>query len=83
MTHLNFNSLDRKDQYTAILENGVYLMERKEASIKYLLFQIENFYVEVRCTADNTIKALESFYDVDELEPYLNQIDISKVITSR
>ena len=56
-------------------------MERKSLGISVLLFQIDGFYVEVFYnTATELVSFVKSFEDMDGIEAYLHNIDITEVI---
>ena len=60
--------------------SGVHLGERQDEEHTILLYQIDSFYVEVYYHREyNLIRRMRSFSSVDQLAPYLRQIDISKL----
>ncbi|RYZ50237.1 MAG: hypothetical protein EOO14_19585 [Chitinophagaceae bacterium] len=55
-------------------------MERKSLGISVLLYQIDGFYVEVFYnTATGVVSFVKSFEDMDGIEAYLCNIDITDV----
>ena len=77
MTLYEFNALDRMEQAESIWD-GVFLGDRKDSEHRILLYQIDDFYVEVFYHIQyNTIRRFRSFSSTDQLDPYLNQIDLT------
>lgn len=57
--------------------SGTHIGTRPDANFDILLYQVDGFYVEVYYEREhNTITRLRSFSSVNQLEPYLGQIDI-------
>ncbi len=53
-------------------------MEREEGIFNILLYTMDNFYVEVFFRkGSNKVSWLNTFASTDNLEPYLEMIDIS------
>ncbi len=60
--------------------DGAYLGKRYKPDICIMLYQIEDFYIEVYFhQKNNNMVGIASFLNIDNLEPYLEQIDISSV----
>ena len=60
---------------------GVCIADRKRDEVQALLFQIDNFYVEVFFQGEaDEVLFTRCFEDTDELEPYLQSIDVSRII---
>ena len=51
ITLYEFNSLNDNEKYEAIMEYATYVADRIEDQYKILLYQFENFYVELFLTA--------------------------------
>jgi hypothetical protein len=81
MTHQHFKSLSKKKKYRNLLLNGVCLASRDTEENCILLFQLGDFYVEIYFdkNCDEIIHS-RSFKEIDELNPYLERIDISNII---
>ena len=81
MTHNEFNALEVDDQAFVTWYEGVYLEQYFDGTFNILLFQIEDFYVEVfyHSTQDE-VYGYRSFYSTEYLEPYLNKIDIATFV---
>lgn len=76
MTLYQFNSLDEMQQQDAIWE-GVHIGDREDEEYKIQLYQIDAFYVEVFYHEEhNVIKRYRAFSSLDQLGPYLDQIEI-------
>ncbi|ANE52706.1 hypothetical protein [Flavisolibacter tropicus] len=81
MTHRKFCSLTKKQKKTALLKTGVFLAERKLGFFKAMLYQVNNFYVEVFFLkwSKNAI-GFRTFTAVKSLQPYLRTIDLSTLL---
>lgn len=75
MTRKYFSKLSEPIQYRLLLLKGVCVAERTAGDVLLLLFQIDNFYVEVAFDnhSDEVLSA-RSFEDTAELTPYLKDI---------
>ena len=80
MTLCEFNAMDRSGQAEAVW-NGVHILARHDEQHSILLYQIDSFYVEVYYhRKHNKIERFRSFSNTDQLQPYLNLIDINELI---
>jgi hypothetical protein len=67
-----FTQLPIQQQLDTLYFTGDVLANRYEGDEIFLLYNLHNFYVELRYNAYNsTIKAVTTFRDTDRLEPYL------------
>ena len=81
MTLYQYMLLDQTDQACVLWNKGVFLCRRKNNQHFIELYQIDGFYVEVVYHRwNNKIERTRSFRSVDQLRPYLDQIDIEKFI---
>lgn len=81
ITLYEFNSLTKMEKTEVLSGFGVFLMEREEPEFRISLFQIHNFYIEVKYSiAKNSIVEFQLFTSTKLLEPYLDQIDISSLL---
>ena len=85
MTLYEFNLLDNNQlKAEAIWEHGVYIATRASpghSDVKILLYQLPKFYVEVFYQKErNQILRLLSFSSLDNLQPYLLDINIDEVV---
>jgi len=82
MTLYQFNMLDEAEQLEAIWDKSTKLAEREDAEFLYILYQIDNFYIEEKVLKEGNIRhAFKSFASTSAslLQPYLDKIDISSV----
>jgi len=76
MTAYEFNQLDEAEQMEVIWDS-VFVADREDSEHAILLYQIDAFYVEVYYHKEyNDIRRLRSFSSTDQLEPYLERIDL-------
>jgi hypothetical protein len=79
MTLYEFNALDQMRQAEAVWD-GQFIDDREDQDHKILLYQVDSFYVEVYYhKQQNAIKRFRSFCSTDQLQPYLQRIDISRI----
>jgi len=78
-----FNCLSKKEKIEVLCEHSVCLCERPHAEYRIVLYQISNFYVEIKYyKLNNTIAEFQLFKNTKLLEPYLTQIDISYLLAA-
>jgi hypothetical protein len=76
-----FNNSCKKDKINTLLKTGVYLAERKAGFLRIMLYQINDFYVEVFFLKwRKTVIGFKIFQSTDKLTPYLQKIDINKLM---
>lgn len=81
MTLQQFRAASCEVQEKLVKRWGVFLMERKSLGVSVLLFQLDGFYVEVFYDATtSTVSFIKSFNDMDGIEAYLINIDISNLL---
>ena len=81
MTLQQFRAASCEVQEKLVKRAGVFLMERKSLGVSVLLFQLDGFYVEVFYdAATSTVSFIKSFNDMDGIEAYLINIDISDLL---
>jgi hypothetical protein len=81
MTLQRFRGLTQNKQNKKLLAEGVCIAERRIDEVHVFLFQIDGFYVEMFFNSEGVeILFSRSFEDIGELEPYLQDIDISRVL---
>ena len=77
MTLSGFNVLTEREQAAILWDEGVYIASRDDESVRYILYHLDAFYVEVWYDQyDNKILKFRTFSSTDALEPYLQQVDI-------
>ena len=60
-----------------LFNNGVYLASRKECNYIICLYQIESFYVEAFFYDEfEEVGYMRAFSSINELDPYLKNINI-------
>ena len=83
MSYYQFDLLDDRMKGQFIWKHGICVAERFYKCFKVYLFQIHNYYVEVYFNMDfQAIQYVRSFEEQDELQPYLENIDISALVAS-
>jgi len=81
MTLYQFLQLDEAEQAEAIWD-GSFIADREDEEHKILLYQIDGFYVEVFYHKEyNVIRKYRPFSSTDQLETYLNKINIQSIMT--
>jgi hypothetical protein len=81
MVRWAFIRLKRWQQLEVLHRNGTLLLEVERMGLILRLFSVSDFYVELYCVpSDGTIIMLNAFTEVNDLEPYLDEIDISGLI---
>lgn len=82
MNMYQFNCLDEVRQIELLWSAGVLVGSRQEKIYKILLYQIDGFYVEVFYQySQGKMAKIKSFNDTGMLEPYLDSINISSLLT--
>ena len=77
MTLYQFSVLTENEKTAIVWNEGDFVGDRKENNLSILLYQLQSFYVEVFYFGkENKISRLRSFSSLNQLEPYLNNIDI-------
>ena len=78
MTYYQFKILNQNDQAQTVWQIGEHLFTRNTERSNILLWQIEDFYVEIYydCTT-KIIVEIKTLHSTEALEVYLDQIDIS------
>jgi hypothetical protein len=72
-----FKGLDETVQISIIWSSGVHVATRDDIVYQYLLYQVEDFYVEVWFHIElEVIHRFLAFEDMDRLDPYLEAIDL-------
>ncbi len=81
MNLVKFNSISQDKQLDVTMTLGVLLIECRRFNFTLRLFQIQKFYIEVYSTEESgEVIAINAFEDIDSLDSYLEQIDISKLV---
>ena len=81
MKLMHFQSLSQSTQREVARKKGVLLFKKQCADFKVLLYQLHSFYIELYFhPSSNKATLVKSFSSVDELEPYLNDIQLPSFI---
>ena len=83
MTLDEFIVLNDARQAQTLLERGIFLTDRLYKNFSIFLYQLDNFYVEVYHNLRYDImQGMRCFEDDDALQPYLESIDISCLVSN-
>jgi hypothetical protein len=80
MTFQQFKYLSESDQEFIIWSKGTELAAREDAKHCYFLYQVDGFYIEIKCNKKQ--RGISGFFFFDSLqylEPYLACINIDAV----
>lgn len=76
-----YNQKTESEKAHILFTDGIFLESINYEENRNLLYSLFNFFVEVTYIADsNEISNLKTFKSTDLIEPYLNKIDLSKLI---
>ena len=76
-----FKTLPKKAQQELLLSEGTFLAERTDGPFRIMLYQLDNFYVEVHFfNLYNKVAFFSAFEATESLEPYLETIDVSSML---
>jgi hypothetical protein len=77
MTFNQFKSLSPYKQYELLVKKGVMVADRISTAYKFLLYQIDSFYVEVKSNLfESRVESIKCFFDTKDLDPYLRDISL-------
>ena len=75
-----FESYDLNSKACITWEKGVHLGYRTNGNYYMSLYRMDDFYVEIQYhTCHDGITSIQTFVCEDELQEYLNQIEIDKI----
>jgi hypothetical protein len=75
VTLSEFKLLSKIQQYETLRDKGVFVIDRSEGEFKFLLYQLDGFYLEVKYhKSSNRILRLKAFANIDLLKAYLKKI---------
>ena len=81
MTLQHYNAMNQEKQRWWVLHKGVYLTNRKTRDFTVFLFALEAFYIELYFyNANDLVFLIKSFEDTAELEPYLEDINLTPLL---
>jgi len=73
----DFMTLSSEEKYLSILEDGIYVSGRRSNELTYNLYSIFCFYAEICFNlADNCIEEVNVLTEIDQLNPYLEDIQL-------
>ena len=76
----DFNLLDDELKAIEVLENGVFIADRVKDFFKVMLYQLPELYVELWYEGEvEQIVRIRAFVSLDQLSPYIRNIDISSL----
>jgi hypothetical protein len=76
-----FQYLNKSTKTQVLFDNGIYLSSRQEPEYTIDLYQIDSFYVEVFYHhGSKVIIYLKAFSRLEDLGPYLDDIDLSQLL---
>lgn len=77
-----FKELSQEEQHKAVARKGVMLRDRLTHSFMIFLYALDGFYIELFFHKSSGVFAtLKPFDNIDELSPYLEEIDVGRLIT--
>ena len=76
MTLQEFRSLHRHDQYITLWDKADLVADRENEEYKYILYQLDSFYIELRLSKLEFSEVITSFSKDRRLKPYLETIDL-------
>lgn len=81
MTLREFKTLTKQKQYRVIKYTGVHLASRTIANLTAELYQVGSFYLEAFfSTPGDELAFMKVFEDTTPLDPYLQTIDLQKLL---
>ena len=77
MTFQQFNKLSAVEQEIAVWYIGVAVADRFDGDNRFLLFQLDSFYIEITYAINlNIITKIVAFDNMELLDPYLENIQV-------
>lgn len=77
-----FKELSQEEQHRAVARRGVMLRDRITQGFMIFLYALDGFYIELFFhKASGVFATLKPFDSVDELSPYLEEIDVHQLFT--
>jgi hypothetical protein len=81
MTLYQFRALSEIEQQQ-VMWNGIHIADRAEGAHRIVLYQMDSFYIEVFYNHENNqVDRYRAFCSIEQLSPYLKQIDISNIFS--
>ncbi len=80
MDLFDFNTLPMQYQAQYTWDHGIFLSSRKTEAHVINLYYTKKFFVEVHFSLRSEgVDMISSFTNLNQLEPYLDQIDLNKL----
>lgn len=83
ITLYEFNSLNDDEKAGALLKQGTPVGERTESQYRVILWQFNNFYVEIYYSFQGDqltkVEKFKSFVTTHLLNPYVAEVDLSEL----
>jgi hypothetical protein len=79
MTIYQFRASSPHLQHALVATEGVFLLKRPSGAGTALLYQLNDFYVEIIYAAKFQSRGIIRCLSVKEIQPYLRQIDVSTI----
>lgn len=77
-----FRKMSPQDQHELVSREGVMLWERQSRNFSIYLFQLDGFYVELFFFKESgEFATIKPFDNMDELSPYLREIDVGHLLS--
>jgi hypothetical protein len=75
-----FNILELEQQKELVLKDAIFLTNRLESNMGLSLYKLFDFYAEVHLNNDtNEIEKIRTFKSIEQLDPYLDEIDSTEL----
>jgi hypothetical protein len=75
-----FNQLELEEQNKLVWTDAIFLTNRIELNFGLSLYKLFDFYAEVYLNNDtNEIEKVRAFKSIEQLDPYLDEIDLTKL----
>lgn len=82
MKYEEFKELSEEEQHKVVSRHGVMLRDRLSQSFMIFLYALDGFYIELFFhKANGVFAALKAINSVDDLSPYLEEIDVGHLLT--
>lgn len=75
-----FENFDLNSKACITWKKGVHIGYRSQGKYYMSLYRLDNFYVEIQYhSCYDAIASIQTFVCEEELQPYLDQVDINKI----
>jgi hypothetical protein len=82
MTFKQFKNIPDEDKLYILWQQGVELGNTKRGFYNFRLYQVDGFYMEVKYLLPETVVQVICFEDLELLDPYLKEINISSLLAA-